>query len=93
MPRESWNFSGYHGSLHLENHFSYLRTDDGFGEVISYLLLLHKATGHLDTLTAGQATAYLLHDLGKHEGSPLKVWGTVGKTSFSTNVIAMVKAE
>ncbi len=93
MSLSPLNLPGYSGKLHIQSYFSYLQSLDSLGEGISYLLLLHNSPdGQPDSQTAGAATSYLVHDLGKSEGSTLNVWGYPG-TVGSTRVIAMVKAQ
>jgi hypothetical protein len=93
MPLEPLTVPGHAGKLHIENYSSILVTSDENDLESSYLLLIHNSpSGVPDSQTAGQATAYLEHDLGKHEGSPLTVWGIVA-TVGHTPAIAMMKAQ
>lgn len=93
MPVDPLSLPGYSGTLYLRSYFSYLVTSDRAGEELSYLLLLHNSpTGMPDSQTAGSATAYLLHDLSKSDGSSLTVWGYPG-TLGPTLTISMVKVQ
>lgn len=93
MSLDPLTLPGRAGRLHFENYSSLLVTSDENDQTISYLLLIHNSPyGQPDSQTAGNATAYLQHDLGKREGSALTVWGIVGTVGL-TRAIAMVKAK
>jgi hypothetical protein len=79
---------GRAGRLHIQNFSSFLNTQGG-----SFLLLIHSSPeGTPDSQSAGAATSFLTHSLGKTEGSPLTVWGYQG-TLGALSTIAIVKAQ